>query len=87
MSLSYIPRAASTTFPYGGVLAGTLENASFWELKTGLSHSPHLLPMEPGGYIDFQTESSTRHCLVTYRPGEFWDASWDLLGIVWEQIG
>lgn len=32
------------------------------------SHLPHVLPMEPGGYIDFQTESSTRHCLVTYRP-------------------
>ncbi|XP_074170675.1 E3 ubiquitin-protein ligase RFWD3 isoform X4 [Rhinolophus sinicus] len=68
VSLSYIPRAASTAFPYGGVLAGTLENASFWELKMGFSHLPHVLPMEPGGYIDFQTESSTRHCLVTYRP-------------------
>lgn len=73
MSLSYIPRAASTAFPYGGVLAGTLENASFWELKMGFSHLPHVLPMEPGGYIDFQTESSTRHCLVTYRPGKCLD--------------
>ncbi|XP_008821195.1 E3 ubiquitin-protein ligase RFWD3 [Nannospalax galili] len=68
VSLSYIPRAALAAFPYGGVLAGTLENASFWELKTDLSHSPHVLPLEPGGFIDFQTESSTRHCLVTYRP-------------------
>uniref|UniRef100_A0A8C0RB96 E3 ubiquitin-protein ligase RFWD3 n=1 Tax=Canis lupus familiaris TaxID=9615 RepID=A0A8C0RB96_CANLF len=68
VSLSYIPRAASSAFPYGGVLAGTLENASFWELKMGFSHWPHTLPMEPGGYVDFQTESSTRHCLVTYRP-------------------
>ncbi|XP_027948730.1 E3 ubiquitin-protein ligase RFWD3 isoform X1 [Eumetopias jubatus] len=68
VSLSYIPRAASAAFPYGGVLAGTLENASFWELKMGFSHWPHVLPMEPGGCIDFQTESSTRHCLVTYRP-------------------
>ncbi|XP_031313940.2 E3 ubiquitin-protein ligase RFWD3 isoform X2 [Camelus dromedarius] len=68
VSLSYIPRAASATFPYGGVLAGTLENASFWELKMGFTHWPHVLPMEPGGCIDFQTESSTRHCLVTYRP-------------------
>ncbi|XP_014705800.1 E3 ubiquitin-protein ligase RFWD3 isoform X1 [Equus asinus] len=68
VSLSYIPRAASATFPYGGVLAGTLENASFWELKMGFSHWPHVLPVEPGGCIDFQTESSTRHCLVTYRP-------------------
>ncbi|KAG3256857.1 ring finger and WD repeat domain 3, transcript variant X2 [Ictidomys tridecemlineatus] len=68
VSLSYIPRAASAVFPYGGVLAGTLENASFWELKVGFSHWPHVLPLEPGGYVDFQTESSTRHCLVTYRP-------------------
>ncbi|XP_016052021.1 PREDICTED: E3 ubiquitin-protein ligase RFWD3 isoform X2 [Miniopterus natalensis] len=68
VSLSYIPRAASAVFPYGGVLAGTLENASFWELKMGSSHRPHMLPIEPGGCIDFQTESSTRHCLVTYRP-------------------
>ncbi|XP_029781640.1 E3 ubiquitin-protein ligase RFWD3 [Suricata suricatta] len=68
VSLSYIPRAASAAFPYGGVLAGNLEDASFWELKTGPSHRPHVLPMEPGGCVDFQTESSTRHCLVTYRP-------------------
>ncbi|KAF6079237.1 ring finger and WD repeat domain 3 [Phyllostomus discolor] len=68
VSLSYIPRAASAVFPYGGLLAGTLENASFWELKTGSSLRPHVLPIEPGGCIDFQTESSTRHCLVTYRP-------------------
>lgn len=68
VSLSYIPRAALTAFPYGGVLVGTLEYASFWELKMGFSHWPHVLPMEPGGYIDFQTENSIRHCLVTYRP-------------------
>ncbi|XP_005004664.1 E3 ubiquitin-protein ligase RFWD3 isoform X2 [Cavia porcellus] len=68
VSLSYIPRAASAAFPYGGVLAGTLEHASFWELKMGFSHQPHTLPLEPGGYVDFQTESSTQHCLVTYRP-------------------
>ncbi|XP_005403515.1 PREDICTED: E3 ubiquitin-protein ligase RFWD3 isoform X2 [Chinchilla lanigera] len=68
VSLSYIPRAASAAFPYGGVLAGTLEHASFWELKMGFSHWPHVLPLEPGGYVDFQTENSTRHCLVTYRP-------------------
>lgn len=68
VSLSYIPRAASAAFPYGGVLAGTLESASFWELKAGFTHCPHVLPLEPGGCVDFQTEISTRHCLVTYRP-------------------
>uniref|UniRef100_A0A8C3YBI2 RING-type E3 ubiquitin transferase n=1 Tax=Catagonus wagneri TaxID=51154 RepID=A0A8C3YBI2_9CETA len=68
VSLSYIPRAASAAFPYGGVLAGTLENASFWELKVDFTHWPHVLPIESGGCVDFQTESNTRHCLVTYRP-------------------
>ncbi|XP_066205519.1 E3 ubiquitin-protein ligase RFWD3 isoform X2 [Saccopteryx leptura] len=68
VSLSYMPKAASAVFPYGGVLAGTLENASFWELKTDSSYKPHVMPLEPGSCIDFQTESSTRHCLVTYRP-------------------
>ncbi|XP_030781109.1 E3 ubiquitin-protein ligase RFWD3 isoform X2 [Rhinopithecus roxellana] len=68
VSLSYMPRAASAAFPYGGVLAGTLEDASFWEQKMDFSHWPHVLPLEPGGCIDFQTENSSRHCLVTYRP-------------------
>ena len=68
VSLSYLPKAAVAAFPYGGVLAGTLENASFWELKSDFSHKPHVLSLEPGGFVDFQTESSTRHCLVTYRP-------------------
>ncbi|XP_060041152.1 E3 ubiquitin-protein ligase RFWD3 isoform X2 [Erinaceus europaeus] len=68
VSLSYLPRAASAAFPYGGLLAGTLESASFWELKLGFTHWPHVLPLEPGGCVDFQTEGSTRHCLVTYRP-------------------
>ncbi|XP_012586232.1 PREDICTED: E3 ubiquitin-protein ligase RFWD3 [Condylura cristata] len=68
VSLSYIPRAASAAFPYGGVLAGTLENASFWERKMDFSHWPHVLSLESGGFVDFQIESSTRHFLVTYRP-------------------
>uniref|UniRef100_A0A8I3WGV9 RING-type E3 ubiquitin transferase n=1 Tax=Callithrix jacchus TaxID=9483 RepID=A0A8I3WGV9_CALJA len=68
VSLSYMSRAASAAFPYGGVLAGNLEDASFWERKTDFTHWPHVLPLEPGGCIDFQTENSSRHCLVTYRP-------------------
>lgn len=68
VSLSYLPRAAVAAFPYGGLLAGTLENASFWELKADFRHKPHVLSLEPGGFVDFQTESNTRHCLVTYRP-------------------
>ena len=86
VSLSYVPRAASAAFPYGGVLAGTLENASFWELKMDFTHWPHVLPMEPGGCVDFQVESSTCHCLVTYRPGE---CCWGVLmaWFVWRQVG
>ncbi|NXF11605.1 RFWD3 ligase, partial [Smithornis capensis] len=69
MSLSYLPRMASASLPYGGILAGTLEGACFWEQKAGNSYRPHHLPLEPGGCIDIQTEINTRHCLVTYRPG------------------
>lgn len=67
VSLSYLPRAAVAAFPYCGVLAGILENTS-WELKTDFCHKPHVLSLEPGDFVAFQTESSTRHCLVTYRP-------------------
>ncbi|PIO23435.1 hypothetical protein AB205_0034120 [Aquarana catesbeiana] len=67
VSLSYVPRAASEVFPCGGVLVGTLEGACFWEMKDA-HYKPHLLPLELGGCTDIQMESSTRHCLVTYRP-------------------
>ncbi|XP_075694380.1 E3 ubiquitin-protein ligase RFWD3 [Rhinoderma darwinii] len=69
VSLSYVPRAASEVFPCGGVLAGTLEGACFWEMADA-QYKPHLLPLEPGGCTDIQMEGSTRHCLVTYRPGK-----------------
>ncbi|NXC55504.1 RFWD3 ligase, partial [Aleadryas rufinucha] len=69
VSLSYLPRMASASLPYGGILAGTLEGACFWEQKAGNSYRPHHLPLEPGGCIDLQTEINTRHCLATYRPG------------------
>ncbi|KFZ61489.1 E3 ubiquitin-protein ligase RFWD3, partial [Podiceps cristatus] len=68
VSLSYLPRMASASLPYGGILAGTLEGACFWEQKAGNSYQPHHLQLEPGGCIDIQTEISTRHCLATYRP-------------------
>ncbi|KAM6324886.1 E3 ubiquitin-protein ligase RFWD3 isoform 1-T1 [Podargus strigoides] len=70
VSLSYLPRMASASLPYGGLLAGTLEGACFWEQKAGNSYRPHHLPLEPGGCIDLQTEISTRHCLATYRPSK-----------------
>ncbi|NXG50700.1 RFWD3 ligase, partial [Psilopogon haemacephalus] len=70
VSLSYLPRMASASLPYGGILAGTLEGACFWEQKDGTTYRPHYLPLEPGGCIDVQTEDSTRHCLVTYRPSK-----------------
>ncbi|NXO23931.1 RFWD3 ligase, partial [Cisticola juncidis] len=70
VSLSYLPRMASASLPYGGILAGTLEGACFWEQKAGNCYRPHHLPLEPGGCIDLQTEINTRHCLATYRPGK-----------------
>ncbi|XP_030437378.1 E3 ubiquitin-protein ligase RFWD3 isoform X2 [Gopherus evgoodei] len=70
VSLSYLPRMASTTLPYGGVVAGSLEGGCFWEQKASNSYRPHHLPLEPGGCIDIQTEISTRHCLATYRPNK-----------------
>ncbi|KAM9374298.1 E3 ubiquitin-protein ligase RFWD3 [Phaethornis superciliosus] len=70
VSLSYLPRMASASLPYGGILAGSLEGACFWEQKSGISYRPHHLPLEPGGCIDIQTEISTRHCLATYRPSK-----------------
>ncbi|XP_027554089.1 E3 ubiquitin-protein ligase RFWD3 isoform X2 [Neopelma chrysocephalum] len=70
VSLSYLPRMASAALPYGGILAGTLEGACFWEQRAGNSYRPHHLPLEPGGCIDIQTEINTRHCLATYRPGK-----------------
>ncbi|NXA17669.1 RFWD3 ligase, partial [Ibidorhyncha struthersii] len=70
VSLSYLPRMTSASLPYGGILAGTLEGACFWEQKAGNSYRPHHLPLEPGGCIDIQMEITTRHCLATYRPSK-----------------
>ncbi|NXO36664.1 RFWD3 ligase, partial [Locustella ochotensis] len=70
VSLSYLPRMASASMPYGGIVAGTLEGACFWEQKAGNSYRPHHLPLEPGGCIDLQTEINTRHCLAKYRPSK-----------------
>ncbi|CAG01084.1 unnamed protein product [Tetraodon nigroviridis] len=67
-SLCYVPRAASSAFPCGGLIAGSLEGACFWE-QVSDTYRPHVLPLEAGGCIDIQVEAESRHCLVTYRPG------------------
>lgn len=69
VSLSYIPRAASSMFPCGGLIAGTLEGGCFWEHVEGTTYTPHILPLESGSCTDIQVEPDSRHCLVTYRPG------------------
>uniref|UniRef100_A0A8C1UC43 RING-type E3 ubiquitin transferase n=1 Tax=Cyprinus carpio TaxID=7962 RepID=A0A8C1UC43_CYPCA len=69
VSLSYIPRAASSTFPCGGLIAGSLEGGCFWEHVEGTTYTPHILPLESGSCTDIQVEPDSRHCLVTYRPG------------------
>uniref|UniRef100_A0A8C9RBK1 RING-type E3 ubiquitin transferase n=1 Tax=Scleropages formosus TaxID=113540 RepID=A0A8C9RBK1_SCLFO len=68
-SLSYVPRAASSSFPCGGLIAGSLEGGCFWEQVDGTTYKPHVLPLETGGCTDIQVEPDSRHCLVTYRPG------------------
>ncbi|XP_043084565.1 E3 ubiquitin-protein ligase RFWD3 isoform X1 [Puntigrus tetrazona] len=69
VSLSYIPRAGSSSFPCGGLIAGTLEGGCFWEHMEGTTYTPHILPLESGNCTDIQVEPDSRHCLVTYRPG------------------
>lgn len=68
-SLCYVPRVASSSFPSGGLIAGSLEGACFWEQVNETTYRPHLLPLESGGCTDIQVETESRHCLVTYRPG------------------
>lgn len=70
VSLSYIPRSStSSSFPCGGVIAGTLEGGCFWEQNNDNTHTPHILPLESGNCTHIQAEAESRHCLVTYRPG------------------
>ncbi|XP_060770709.1 E3 ubiquitin-protein ligase RFWD3 [Neoarius graeffei] len=69
VSLSYLPRAASSLFPCGGLIAGSLEGGCFWEQVEGTTYRQHILPLESGGCTDIQVEPESRHCLVTYRPG------------------
>ncbi|XP_007568542.1 E3 ubiquitin-protein ligase RFWD3 isoform X1 [Poecilia formosa] len=68
-SLCYIPRVASSSFPCGGLIAGSLEGACFWEQENETTYRPHILPLESGGCTDIQVDTESRHCLVTYRPG------------------
>nr|XP_019965041.1 PREDICTED: E3 ubiquitin-protein ligase RFWD3 [Paralichthys olivaceus] len=68
-SLCYVPRAASSSFPCGGLIAGSLEGGCFWEQVSEATYRPHVLPLETAGCTDIQVETESRHCLVTYRPG------------------
>uniref|UniRef100_A0A3Q1JNM2 RING-type E3 ubiquitin transferase n=1 Tax=Anabas testudineus TaxID=64144 RepID=A0A3Q1JNM2_ANATE len=68
-SLCYVPRAASSSFPCGGLIAGSLEGGCFWEQVNETTYRPHVLPLETSGCTDIQVEAESRHCLVTYRPG------------------
>ncbi|XP_061750405.1 E3 ubiquitin-protein ligase RFWD3 [Nerophis ophidion] len=68
-SLCYIPKAESSSFPCGGLIAGSPGGGCFWEQVNESTYRPHMLPLEPGGCTDIQVETESRHCLVTYRPG------------------
>lgn len=74
-SLCYVPHAASSTFPCGGLIAGSLEGGCFWEQTNETTYRPHVLPLETAGCIDIQVEVDSRHCLVTYRPGKLLNKS------------
>lgn len=68
-SLCYVPRAASSSFPCGGLIAGSLDGGRFWEQIDEATYKPHTLPLETASCTDIQVEPESRHCLVTYRPG------------------
>lgn len=70
-SLCYMPRAASSSFPCGGLIAGSLEGGCFWEQVNETTYRPHILPLDTSGCTDIQVEPESRHCLVSYRPGRF----------------
>ncbi|XP_054633730.1 E3 ubiquitin-protein ligase RFWD3 isoform X2 [Dunckerocampus dactyliophorus] len=70
-SLCYIPKAASSSFPCGGLIAGSPGGGCFWEQVAESTYKPHMLPLESGGCTDIQVDTESRHCLVTYRPGRF----------------
>ncbi|KAF3855358.1 hypothetical protein F7725_023413, partial [Dissostichus mawsoni] len=53
-SLCYVPRAASSSFPCGGLIAGSLEGGCFWEQVNETTYRPHLLPLETAGCTDIQ---------------------------------
>ncbi|XP_061896685.1 E3 ubiquitin-protein ligase RFWD3-like [Entelurus aequoreus] len=70
-SLCYVPKAASSSFPCGGLIAGSPGGGCFWEQVNDSTYKPHMLPLEAGGCTDIQVETESRHCLVTYRPSRF----------------
>lgn len=74
-SLCYVPHSASRTFPCGGLIAGSLEGGCFWEQVNETTYRPHVLPLEAAGCVDIQVEADSRHCLVTYRPGQLLNMS------------
>ncbi|KAA8590432.1 hypothetical protein FQN60_014366 [Etheostoma spectabile] len=53
-SLCYVPRAASSSFPCGGLIAGSLEGGCFWEQVNETTYRPHVLPLETAGCTDIQ---------------------------------
>ncbi|TNN38735.1 E3 ubiquitin-protein ligase RFWD3 [Liparis tanakae] len=68
-SLCYVPRAASSSFPCGGLISSSLEGGCFWEQVNENTYRPHAMPLEGAGCTGIQVEAESRHCLVTYRPG------------------
>ncbi|KAJ8021952.1 E3 ubiquitin-protein ligase RFWD3 [Holothuria leucospilota] len=69
VAMNYVHKALGSNFPCSGLLVGTLSNCSFWELKTPVDFTPHILPLE-GNCVSLSFEPTTRHCLASFRPSK-----------------
>ncbi|KAL2096670.1 hypothetical protein ACEWY4_008818 [Coilia grayii] len=70
LSLAYMPRAASSDFPMGGLVASSQDVCCFLERKDGTTYKSHWLPPVQGRCTDIQVEPDSRQFLVTYRLGK-----------------
>jgi E3 ubiquitin-protein ligase RFWD3 len=68
-SLAYVPVCHASDLFCSGVLAGTLDGCVIWE-KSHDTYKPHLLNTLSGSCTSVSFESTTRHCLASFRPSK-----------------
>lgn len=66
-SLTYVPLCHASSLNCSGVLMGTLDGAVFWESERDV-FTPHLLEPLSGSCTCLSFDTSTRHCLASFRP-------------------